>query len=421
MTGWLRADGGPTLYNYPNRTPVTGDIQAIIVYLIFATLFIAFLLIFPGIRKERFTTFVTVTLSLFVGNAIMVTRLESGWHVAKTEIVSTYRAFSRELIHAELGAFIGLGHVNITLKALSQENNSEDIDFNERFSWLGSTEMGESYREALVRGVPFPIMKVAEYFSLGEEGFTWGGQYRAAGYYGSIFLWAAFASWLLMNLLLVVVPRYGAYMMTLTGALMLGAALAYHCLLPSTPLRVRFENEQELVFRLGWCFYLVILAGALCLVVGLCIVAVDLAYPHRFSTVLEVDYDTPYDRHVIIEESHTKTKNWKKRLEEPPGLGRRILRRLSSKKEDSDRSIRGLENRGFEMDPPKSPWRYPLHRPALQSAFKRSLSQESASSGSSLAVSFLNNGDHAPVVHTDPSFRRPLSEHKPPAREASMW
>ncbi|KAG8292068.1 hypothetical protein J6590_047970 [Homalodisca vitripennis] len=161
--------------------------------------------------------------------------------------------------------------------------------------------------------------------------------------------------------------------------------------------------------------------GALCLVVGLCIVAVDLAYPHRFSTVLEVDYDTPYDRHVIIEESHTKTKNWKKRLEEPPGLGRRILRRLSSKKEDSDRSIRGLENRGFEMDPPKSPWRYPLHRPALQSAFKRSLSQESASSGSSLAVSFLNNGDHAPVVHTDPSFRRPLSEHKPPAREASMW
>lgn len=50
--------------------------------------------------------------------------------------------------------------------------------------------MGESYREALVRGVPFPILKVAEYFSLGEEGFTWGGQYRAAGYYGSIFLWS---------------------------------------------------------------------------------------------------------------------------------------------------------------------------------------------------------------------------------------
>lgn len=52
MTGWLRADGGPTLYNYPNRTPVTGDVQVILVYLVFATLFFAFVLIFPGIRKE---------------------------------------------------------------------------------------------------------------------------------------------------------------------------------------------------------------------------------------------------------------------------------------------------------------------------------------------------------------------------------
>jgi len=414
MTGWLRTDGGPTLYNYPNRTPVTGDIQAILVCLVFATLFIAFLLIFPGVRKQRFSTFLIVTLSLFVGNVIMLTKIESGWHVGQSEIVGAYRAFSRELIHADLGVYIGLGHVNITLRVLP-ENSTEDIDFNERFSWLGSTEMGESYREAMVRGVPFPILKVAEYFSLGEEGFTWGGQYRAAGYYGSIFLWAAFASWLLMNLLLIVVPRYGAYMMVLTGALMLGAALAYQCLLPSTPLRIRWENGSELVFRLGWCFYLIILAGALCLVVGLAIVAVDVLYPHRFSTILEVDYDTPYDRHVIIEESKhwTKTKNWKKGLEEPPGLGRRILRRLSSKK-DAD-ALRGMENRGFEMDAPKSPWRV---RPVLQSAFKRSLSQESASSGSSLAVSFFN-GDHAsPVVHSDPAVRR---EHKPPAREASMW
>nr|CAD7398484.1 unnamed protein product [Timema cristinae] len=68
-------------------------------------------------------------------------------------------------------------------------NWTEDIDFNERFSWLGSGEMGLCYREALVRGLPFPILTVAEYFSLGQEGFTWGGQYRAAGYYGAILLW----------------------------------------------------------------------------------------------------------------------------------------------------------------------------------------------------------------------------------------
>lgn len=65
--------------------------------------------------------------------------------------------------------------------------------------------------------------------------------------------------------------------------------------------------------------------GALCILVGLIILTIDLIYPNRFSTILELDYDTPYDRHVIIEESHHKRRNGKG-LEEPPGLGRRILR-----------------------------------------------------------------------------------------------
>ncbi|KAJ9589691.1 hypothetical protein L9F63_017097, partial [Diploptera punctata] len=255
----------------------------------------------------------------------------SCWHVASTQIVSSYRAFSREKIVAQLGAYIGLGHVNITLTAMPEGNVTEDIDFNERFSWLGSGEMGESYREALVRGLPFPILTVAEYFSLGQEGFAWGGQYRAAGYYGSILLWAAFATWLLMNLLLVVVPRYGAYAMVLTGLLLLSTDLVYYMLIPPRPLVVRFE-DSALRFTLGWCFWIVIIAGALCTCVGLVIAIVDLIYPHRFSTILEVDYDTPYDRHIIIEESHDtrnkKKKNSANRLEEPPGagLGSRLLR-----------------------------------------------------------------------------------------------
>ncbi|KDR12423.1 hypothetical protein L798_13472 [Zootermopsis nevadensis] len=334
MKGWFdafRNDGGPTLYSYNNRTPVTGDVHTLTLYLVFFTVFLAFLVIFPGVRKERFTTFTSVTLSLFVGTVILVAKYGSGWHVACTEIVSSYRAFSREKVEAELGAYIGLGHVNITLRAMPGDNWTEDIDFNERFSWLGSEEMGESYREALVRGLPFPILTVAEYFSLGQEGFAWGGQYRAAGYYGAILLWSAFAMWLLMNLLLVVVPRYGAYAMMVTGTLLLSTDLVYYMLIPLNPLVVRFEGSV-LMFRLGWCFWLVITAGALCIVVGLVIAIIDLIYPHRFSTILEVDYDTPYDRHIIIEESHdtrnNKKKNLANRLEEPAtaGLGSRLLR-----------------------------------------------------------------------------------------------
>lgn len=41
--------------------------------------------------------------------------LGSSWHVAETVITSAYRALSKELITAELGAYVGLGHINITL------------------------------------------------------------------------------------------------------------------------------------------------------------------------------------------------------------------------------------------------------------------------------------------------------------------
>lgn len=45
-----------------------------------------------------------------------VTRLGSAWHVSSTHIVAPYRSFSREKIPGVIGAYIGLMHVNITLK-----------------------------------------------------------------------------------------------------------------------------------------------------------------------------------------------------------------------------------------------------------------------------------------------------------------
>jgi len=55
MRGWFdmaRVDGGPTLYNNSNRTAVTGDVTLAALWLAAATLFLAFLVIFPGVRKE---------------------------------------------------------------------------------------------------------------------------------------------------------------------------------------------------------------------------------------------------------------------------------------------------------------------------------------------------------------------------------
>jgi hypothetical protein len=175
----------------------------------------------------------------------------------------------------------------------------------------------------------------------------------------------AFALWLLSNLLLIVVPRYGAYLVTLTGLTLLFCNYIYFQLLPARPLLIRME-QSVLSFSFGWSYWLVLVAGVLCVLLGGAVSIIDLVYPHKFSTILEVDFGTPFDRHTIIEDSQ-QTKKQKKtvpRLEEPQfsGFGSRILRRLS--KRDRDGRSGGLgesshDNYAFEMETPKSPWRYP--------------------------------------------------------------
>lgn len=68
-------------------------------------------------------------------------------------------------------------------------NISDRIDYNERFEWKGPDDMFDAYDGALRKGLPYPILTVAEYLALDEEGFGWGRTYRKAGYYSCISLW----------------------------------------------------------------------------------------------------------------------------------------------------------------------------------------------------------------------------------------
>ena len=63
-----------------------------------------------------------------------------------------------------------------------------------RFSFVGATQLKEEFEDALLKGLPFPILTVAEYLSLDGDGFCWGRSYRSAGYYASIFLWSVSGS-----------------------------------------------------------------------------------------------------------------------------------------------------------------------------------------------------------------------------------
>lgn len=250
-----------------------------------------------------------------------------------------------------------------------------DIDFNEQFRWDAAHDMQDSYHQALKRGLPYPILTVAEYFSLGREGFAWGGQYRAAGYFASIMLWASFASWLIMNLLLVAVPRYGAYTKVVTGLLLISTNLGYSILVPKPQLVIIMEGGR-LMFHFGWCYWLILVAGILCFCVGTVISVFDLVWPHTFSTIVEVYFDTPYDRHVILEESHDVRYQKRNSRALDESLGHKILRRLSSKTRDMNGGS-GIDNRGYV---PNSPWHNTHRTRPLHPPLHRTISEDSTMS-----------------------------------------
>ncbi|XP_037285233.1 dual oxidase maturation factor 1 isoform X2 [Rhipicephalus microplus] len=302
-TGWFdafRENGGPTLYTSDNRTSVSADHAEVLVYLAFFTLLVAFLAIVPGIRKERVITVITVIFSLLVGASILIGVHGSRWHVGQGRTHTYYRSFSTERLRAVLGVHVGLYSVNVTYVVEPGSNDSTDIHFNEEFAWPKPTSLRKEYHDALAKGLPFPILTVLDYLSQPSYwtqeagGFQWGRMYRRAGDWTQLFLWAAFAAWLLADVLLCAVPRYGAYCTQLTGALMVLSAIVYGSLLPEMPLVIPLEGNNFLRLSLGWNFWLTLIVGIMAIIFGGSMAVVDVLYPSKFPTILEVDYDTPY-------------------------------------------------------------------------------------------------------------------------------
>jgi hypothetical protein len=76
-------------------------------------------------------------------------------------VSTAYRAFSKEKVMADLGINIGLNAVNVSLRALPVHNQSSSIDYNERFYWIGSSQMKHEYHNALVK---VRILEIFWYF-----------------------------------------------------------------------------------------------------------------------------------------------------------------------------------------------------------------------------------------------------------------
>ncbi len=55
--------------------------------------------------------------------------------------------------------------------------------------YISAGEFNQEYRAAQMKGLPYPILWIAEYFTIDGEGIRWGRHYLQAGFYTHILLW----------------------------------------------------------------------------------------------------------------------------------------------------------------------------------------------------------------------------------------
>ncbi|XP_013403434.2 dual oxidase maturation factor 1 [Lingula anatina] len=298
----FRNKSGPTLYG-PLKTPVTADVlEAGFIYAI-AILAFSLLIILPGVRhKERIFYFVRVVVSLWIGSIIILANFGQEWELSEVHTKTQYRAGINHEINASIKVAIGLRSVNITLKGTPENQVSETINYNERFHWdeepgwqQGRFGFGpysglvqREFRRGQYRGLPYPILWVAEYFTLDGEGIRWGRHYRQAGFYSHIMLWLAFPLWIICNILFFMVIRYGSYFLFFTGSCMVLANILYASIRNPTELVIPWE-EAVMEFHYGWCFWLCLITGVLSIVFSMIILFMDLRFPSEISTFFGVD------------------------------------------------------------------------------------------------------------------------------------
>ncbi|KRY53027.1 DUOXA-like protein C06E1.3 [Trichinella britovi] len=280
IQGWFNAfrdNGGPTFYG-DHRTSVLIDFTTAKIAVVFSIFFITFLIIFPGIRRRKLASFLSVILTLFVGASILLVHFYPCWHEAEVTLFSPYRAFTAERFFGVLGVKIGLSHANITLIGESDQKSQDYMNYNERIHFTDVRTMQQNLMESLHKGLPYPIITVTEYFAMEKAGFIWGRGYRLAGYYTDFILWISYFSRIL----------------SLLGCCLLISNAVYAMACPkhlTIPFPNTLEMHSHLTFRFGWCFWLILATGGSCLTIGVSIRLIERFSSCKFKTFLQLDYE----------------------------------------------------------------------------------------------------------------------------------
>ena len=172
---------------------------------------------------QRLWATLRVLIALFVGCVILVTNFSYEWYSGDACVLTQYKAYIFPVgipqeIQAKVGLHIGLRGFNVTLKEMSLEEclgglaeeddhgyvrpfPGEEIDYNEQYYWanpwaqgrLGfgrfSGRVSQEFRQAQREGKPYPVLWIAEYFTLDGEQIRWGRKFRQAGWYAHIGMW----------------------------------------------------------------------------------------------------------------------------------------------------------------------------------------------------------------------------------------
>ncbi|NXX19580.1 DOXA2 factor, partial [Podargus strigoides] len=274
------------------------DVSTIIVIVVFLTLTCSFLLIIPGIRgRARLYWTLRVLLSLIVGVVIVAVQFTGDWETGWVTANTSYKSFSRALVNADIGLHVGLAGVNVTLTGNPVNQVNETINYNEHFAWSFNEDYDHSYGEGLEKGLPSPILYVAEKFTT-QSPCGMHRQYRISGHYASATLWVAFCTWLVSNMLFSMpVLVYGGYMLLVTGAFVIFSLLSFSTVRNSLVCPIQFGTT---ILRKGYggSFWLTLATGLLCFVAGITVVTL-----HHFNLdLLKAFFDLREDKAEELQE-----------------------------------------------------------------------------------------------------------------------
>ncbi|XP_040198779.1 dual oxidase maturation factor 1-like [Rana temporaria] len=291
-----------TFYNrvfpfYPQpRKEWAFNVNCIIVIIVFLVFASAFILIIPGIRgRARISWTFRVLISLFIGAVTVAVNFTADWEVGSINATTTYKSFSSAVVNANIGINVGLSGVNITLKGNPVHQINETIDYNEQFLWMFGSDYDKFYHDGLERGLPNPILYVAEKFR-NYDSCGLHNQYRVSGHYASACMWVAFCSWIICNILFSMpVFIYGAYMILVTAAFMLFSLISFSTVKNVAFCNIQFGSESLKTYY-GGSFWLTLATGLLCFLIGITVIILNWCVPEKlksFFNTIEEDEDEP--------------------------------------------------------------------------------------------------------------------------------